>query len=222
VLALCAVADALAWGRDNLIAPALTGVFVGLALRWVAISGEVTEHDARAEELNTDLIRWVRDRERELVAQIAHALNLARHGVIEDVLPAPVPAGLEETTPTSIETTGAFVTSVEQLMHAALHEYRDQASGTVRSYRAMARSEGWTHHLLRRFRSQKQPSPLKLSAHSRALLDSWRVREAPFWDRPTMSVDEDPTRQPDAADIRPLEEDAGLAWDTAGRVQVGE
>lgn len=54
---LCTVGDALAWGADNLIAPILTGVFVGVALRWTAISGEVTEHDARAEELNTDLTR---------------------------------------------------------------------------------------------------------------------------------------------------------------------
>jgi hypothetical protein len=130
---LCTVGDALASGADNLIAPVLTGVFVGVALRWTAISGEVTEHDARTEELNADLIRWVRDRNRALEAEIWHAINLARQGIIEDVVAPPVPPELEGTTPGSQADSGGFLRRVERLMRTALHEYRDQASRTARS-----------------------------------------------------------------------------------------
>src|SRR5215210_7583178 len=37
----------------------MTGVAVGLALRTAAIPREISDHDARAEELNADLSRWV-------------------------------------------------------------------------------------------------------------------------------------------------------------------
>lgn len=211
-VAFSTVGDVLAWSGDKLLAPVLTGAFVGLALRAATIPGEVTGHDARVEELNTDLTRWVRDRDRDLEAQIMRASNLARQGEIEDVAQAPVPPELERTTPGSLEDSGAFVARVERLMRQALHEYRDQASGTVRAYGAMARSEGGFHRFLRRRRSDK-PSPLRLSAHGRETLGSWRERKV----RPTASVADDPTRQDDAADIQPLEEDAGLTWDAAAR-----
>jgi hypothetical protein len=219
---LCAIGDALAWAADNLLAPILTGVFVGVALRWAAISGEVTEHDARAEELNTDLTRWVRDRNRELVAQIFSALNLARQGIIEDVAPAPVPKELEGTRPGSQEDSGAFLRRIGRLMRDALHEYRDQASRSVRTYRAMARSEGWLHGQIRRRRLRRAPSPLRLSKHSRELLDTWRSRNAPVRGEPDVIVDDDPTRQDDAADIRPLEDPGGLTWDAARRADRSE
>jgi len=217
-----AVADVLAWGADNLIAPILTGVFVGVALRWAAIAGEVTEHAARAEELNTDLVRWVRDRSRRLDAEIWHALNLARQGIIEDVVASPLPPDLGGTAPGSQADSGAFLRRVERLMRAALHEYRDQASRTVRFYRAMARSEGWLHGRLRGRRSQKEPSALRLSEHSRELLGSWRTRAVPVNGDPTVTVNDDPTRQDDAADIRPLEDPAGVTWDAARQVGGGE
>lgn len=219
---VCAVADTLAWGADKLIAPILTGVFVGVALRGVAISGEVTDHDARVEELNTDLVRWIRDRGHELDAQIWRALNLARQGIIEDVALPPLLAALEGTAPGSQEDSGAFVLRVERLLRAALHEYRDQASRTVRAYRAMARSEGPFHRWLRRRRPQQIPSPLRLSEHSREIIGSWRVRKIPVHGEPIASVDEDPTRQDDAADMRPLEYGPGLTWDGARRVGSGE
>ena len=218
---LAALCDVLAWGADNLLAPILTGVAVGLALRWNAISREVTEHAARAEELNTDLIRWVGDRSRTLLAEIYQAINLARQGIIEDVVTPPVPKALEDTSPGSQEDTGAFLNRVERIMRAALHEYRDQASRSVREYRAMARSEGWVHKRLRRRRPQNEPSPLALSAHARKQLDTWRTLKVPIRDAPTVTVENDPTRQDDAADIRPLEDPAGLTWDAARRVPGG-
>jgi hypothetical protein len=90
--ALCIAADAFSWAGDKLLVPVLTGVAVGLALRGAAIPREVADHDAQAEEVNTDLIRWVRDRGRTLRAEIFHALNMARQGIIEDVAEPWVPA----------------------------------------------------------------------------------------------------------------------------------
>ena len=55
----------------------------------------MSRHDLRAEEIATDLWRWVRDRGRVLTAEIFRAINLARQGIIEDVAQAPPPPGLE-------------------------------------------------------------------------------------------------------------------------------
>jgi hypothetical protein len=95
-VSVCWIANVLSWSADNLVAPVLTGVFVGLALRTVAIAGEPRAHDARAEEMNSDLSRWVADRERQLTAEIFRAKNLAEQGIIEDVEQPPVPKELKK------------------------------------------------------------------------------------------------------------------------------
>jgi hypothetical protein len=163
----------------------------------------------------------VRDRSRGLDAEIWRALGLARQGVIEDVVVPPLPPELEGTKPGSQADTGAFLNRVEQLMRNALHEYRDQASRSVRLYRSLARSEGWFHRWLRGRRPNDGPSPLLLSQHSRELLGCWRSRTVPVFGEPTVSVQDDPTRQDDAAEIRPLETASGLTWDTARRTVDG-
>jgi hypothetical protein len=101
--------------------------------------------------------------------------------------PAEEPPELEGTAPGSQAESGALLNRVERLMGSALHEYRDQASRTVRSYRAMARSEGWFHRRLRGRRLQKEPSRLLLSEHSRELLSAWRTRTVPVWGEPTIT-----------------------------------
>jgi hypothetical protein len=174
------IPDALSWSADNLLAPGLTGLFVGLALRWAAIPGEVNTHDARAEELNSDLSRWVRDRESQLQAEIFRAKGLAAQGIIEDVTQAPVPKALEDTEPGSQVDSGAFIRRIARLMRQALQEYRDEASVKVRAYRSMARSEGPIHRLLRRRRSSNnEPSPSRLTETGRDALALWREREVP-------------------------------------------
>lgn len=214
---LQALADTGAWVANNLVAPIVTGVFVGLALRAVAIAGEVSRHDLRAEEIETDLTRWVNDRGRVLNAEIFHALNLARQGVIEDVAQAPPPPGVGGS-PGDQSNTGAFNNRVERIMRQVLHEYRDEASGKVSEYRSMARSEGWLHHRLRRLRHDDPPSALKLSRANRAVLGSWRERTIPTHGEPTITVEHDPTKAADAKVIRPLEVD-GLTWKSAATEQ---
>jgi hypothetical protein len=175
--------DVGTWSADNLVAPVVTGLFVGLALRWAAIAGEPSTHDAKADEMNSDLSRWVTDRERQLQAEIFGAKNLAEQGIIEDVVGAtPVPKKLEGAKPGSKVDSGAFIRRIERLMRQALHEYRDDASLKVRTYRSMARSEGWVHKLLRRGRrANREPSPFRLTDSARELLASWREREVPSY-----------------------------------------
>jgi hypothetical protein len=215
---LQALGDAGAWLASSLVAPIVTGVFVGLALRAVAIAGEVNIHDLRAEEidtdLNTDLTRWVRDRGRELTGEIIHAVNLARQGVIEDVAQLPPPPGIGGT-PGDQSNSGAFNIRAGRIMRQALHEYRDEASGKVREYRAMARSEGWLHRWLRRWRRDDHLAPSSFRpAIGKA--GSWRERTIPTHGEPTVRVRDDPTQSEETMDIRPLEED-GLTWEAAAK-----
>ena len=190
-------------------------------MRAAAIPGEINSHHARAEEMNTDLARWLPDREIVLVSQISEARNLAERGEFAGVTAPPRPPNLEGSQAGSQVDTGAFQEEIERLMRQALHEYRDRASGAVREYRAMARSEGGVHRLLRRCRSRDEPSPLLLTQHGRAVLASWRERQIPNYAQTTVSVVDDSTRQEDAAEIRPLEEDSGLTWAVAGAEAAG-
>jgi hypothetical protein len=210
------VADIGTWAADHLIAPILTGVFVGIALRWAVLPGEVANHDARAEEMNADLIRFVRDRTRQLDGEIIHAANLAMQGIIEDVAQAPVPRELEGTKPGSLVDSGAFLGRVGRLMLRALHEYRDEASRKVREYKGMARSEGWTHRAFRRATRRREPSALVLPDDGRKALDTWRTRDVRMADGGvrTAAPKEDPTKAADASDIAPLETEAGLTWES--------
>jgi hypothetical protein len=212
---LQAFGDTAAWVANNFVAPVITGAFVGLALRAAAIAGEVSSHDLRAEEIDTDLTRWIRDRGRALTGEIFHAINLARQGVIEDVARVPTPPGVGGT-PGDQSNSGAFNNRASRIMRQALHEYRDEASSKVREYRAMARSEGWLHRRLRRWRRVGTPCALKLSPGNRRVLESWRERTIPTYGEPTVTVEDDPTQSEDAKDIWPLEED-GLTWEVAAK-----
>lgn len=203
------------WMGNHLVAPVVTGVFVGLALRGTSIAGEVSKHDLRAEEIDTDLTRWVHDRGRQLNAEIFHAINRARQGVIEDVAQMPPPPGVGGG-PADISASGAFNSRVARIMRQVLHEYRDEASGKVSEYRAMARSEGWFHCRLRRWRHDDPPGPLILTKSNKEIVESWRERTIPTHGEPTITVEDDPTQAQDAAAIRPIEED-GLTWESAAR-----
>jgi hypothetical protein len=211
---LQALGDAGAWLGNHLVAPIVTGVFVGVALRAASIAGEVSRHDLRAEEIGTDLTRWVNDRGRALTGEIFHALNLARQGIIEDVAQMPPPPGMSGTAG-DMSSSGAFNARIARLMRGTLHEYRDEASSKVREYRAMARAESRLHRLLRRWRRDGPPGSLSLSPTNREVLNSWRERTIPTYGEPTITVDDDPTKAEDAKDIRPLEDEGGLTWQAA-------
>jgi hypothetical protein len=229
-------ADILTWSGDKLLVPVLTGVAVGFALRFGAIRADVTQHDARAAEISTDAMRWVRDRDRQLTAEIFRARNLAQQGIIEDVEQTPVPKELESLPPGDLGNSGAFVQRVERLMRQALHEYRDEMSAKMREYESMARSEGGLHGAVRAWRERdlglrpprlkrhgRPPQALALPGDALECLGAWRKRDIPVHGTPTAAVEDDPSRHPDAAvDIAPLETLEGLTWaDAARRSRLG-
>lgn len=149
-------------------------------------------------------------------AEIIRARALAEQGIIEGAIGPPVPPELKDTKPGSQVDSGAFVRVVCGLMRRALHEYRDEASLKVRTYCAMARSEGPLHRWLHRRRSpNKEPSALRLTESGRDILASWRSHEVPSFYKPTATVEDDPTRRADAAEVQALESDAGLTWPQA-------
>ncbi len=149
-------------------------------------------------------MRWVRDRDRQLTAEIFRARNLALHGIIEDVEQPPVPKDLEQLPPGDLGNSGALVRRVERLMRRAFHEYRDEMSAKVREYEGVARSEGRVHGAVRawrerdvglrppRVKSQRRPPPaLRLPEDALELLVKWRERAVPVHGTPTATVDDD-------------------------------
>lgn len=150
-----------------------------------------------------------------LDASIFNAISLARQGIIEDVAQMLPPPGMEGT-PGDMSSSGAFNLRIGRIMGQALHEYRDEASQKVREYKAMARSEGWLHRLVRLWRRSGVPGPLALSDYNLEVLESWRERQIPVFGEPTITVENDPTRVENAIDILPLES-GGLSWKDAGK-----
>lgn len=75
-----------------ILAALIGGPLAALAFRLGSIGREVADHDARAVELDEDLRRWVRDRDRQLVREIRLLVNQAPRGVLSR---EPVPLGTE-------------------------------------------------------------------------------------------------------------------------------
>jgi len=98
-------------------------------------------------------------------------------------------------------------------MGQALHEYRDEASGRVSEYRALARREGQLHKAWRKL-AERPAIRFWLREEERELLEEWRARPHPVQQGRMVGIseDDDPTIEPD---ISPLETDGGLLWEDA-------
>jgi hypothetical protein len=181
---------------DVFVAPIITGVAVGFALRGAAIFGEVGANSLRADEERIDFARWVRDRDRQFTAELRKVVNSA---------------GLQLYA-------GSTVNQFHNLMIGVLHEYRDRASSAARSYRSLAQSEGWLHRLIRAT-TRREPKPLELSPYGHLVLLGWRYMGSPVpgTEDPTVWPNEDPSRADHAEEIRPLEKLEGLTWQAARR-----
>jgi len=179
------------WVLDTFLAPVLTGVAVGLALRAVAIFGEVKSNSLRAEELRIDLVRWVSDRDHQLAAETRGLTNAAGPQLYA----------------------GSLHNQLYAQMRHALHEYRDQASSAVRTYRRLARSEGWLHRRLRRA-SHDVPGPLTIAKYGHLILVGWRHLESPVPGTDDIVIDpeDDPSLAAGAQEIWPLETEPGITW----------
>jgi hypothetical protein len=183
------------WPVDAFLAPFVTGVAVGLALRAAAAFQQIADHDLRAEALGIDLRRWIWDRDHQL------EVELRKIGISTPLY------------------SGSRRNSVFAAMRKVLHEYRDEASSAVRSYVLMARSEGIFHRIVRRWRKTIPPS-LHLSDYEQIMMLGWRERSVPGEpEAAPVKVDMDPTRMETAREIFVLEQPDGLTWREAAQVR---
>lgn len=170
-------ADALDYFGHYLAGPLLAaivgGPLIAITFRYFAIGREVADHDARSSELNEDLGRWVRDRNRQLDAELRTLVNqtgtgvVSRHVVPRDQLPPPGTG--------SQLYSGALDNEALAGMRQALHEYRDEATANVREFAALARSEKSWHERDRK-RAGFAPPTLGLRGQERLILNRWRKR----------------------------------------------
>lgn len=189
--------DALDYIGQHLLGPVLAAVIGGplaaLTFRYFGIGREVAENDARASELDEDLRRWVRDRDRQLDAQLRGIVNGAGNQLYA----------------------GSLRNNAIAAMRQVLHEYRDEATSKVREFSALARSEGrW--HARRRRRRGFEPRALGLRGQERIRLGRWRQRPylvGPGGEEPDLVVQDDPTAEEPS--IAPLETDSGMTWAAA-------
>lgn len=191
---MCEVLDYIG---QHLLGPILAAVIGGplaaLTFRYFGTGKEAAENDARASELNEDLRRWVRDRDRQLEVQLRGLVNGAGNQI----------------------DAGSLRNRAVAAMRQALHEYRDEATGKVREFSALARSESQWHQRHRERRGFGSPS-LGLSGQERLHLSRWRQRPYlvnPGGPEPDLVVEDDPTA--DEPSIAPLESETGLTWDEA-------
>jgi hypothetical protein len=207
--------DILDFVGQNLLGPILAaligGPLVAVAFRYIQIPREVGDHDARAVELDEDLRRWVRDRDRQLQRELRTLVNQAGSGVASRF---PVPRSEIPPGAGSQRDAGSMTNEAVAGMRAALHEYRDEASAKMREFAGLARSETDWHERYRKRHKRGAPS-LGLRESERAIVAGWRERPHPVESEGTISVDDDPTAGELA--IAPLETATGLTWATAAQ-----
>jgi hypothetical protein len=189
--------DVLDYIGQHLLGPILAAVVGGplaaVTFRYFGVGKEVAENDARASELDEDLRRWVRDRDRQLENDLRGLVNTAGNQLYA----------------------GSLRNQAVAAMRQALHEYRDEATSKVREFSALARSEGRWH---RRHRERRGfgSSALGLRGQERLNLNRWRQRPYlvnPGGPEPDLAVKDDPTVGEPT--IAPLETESGLTWPAA-------
>jgi hypothetical protein len=188
------VCDVLDYIGQHLLGPILAAVIGGplaaLTFRYFGVGKEAAENDARASELDEDLRRWVRDRNRQLDNELRGIVNGAGNQL----------------------DSGSLRNKAVAAMRQALHEYRDEATGKAREFSALARAEGRWHRSHRRRRGFGSPT-LGLRGQERLHLNRWRQRPYlvdPGGQEPDLIVGDDPTA--DEGSIAPLESEEGLTW----------
>jgi hypothetical protein len=165
---------------------------LGARRRVAEIRREIAEHDAQASHLQTDITRWTEDLARKTEQAMEGAKNeLAASGHLYS---------------------GAMRSQLEHVMEQAQEAWRNQASGSVRAFLALAREEDDAHD---RRRHGGAPN-LGLSDELRRAVASWQARPYPIPD-----TGEDPLHPRDLlgvdTEIAPLLDPSGLTWEAARR-----
>lgn len=129
------------------------GAVVGQGARARAAWSEVTLHDEQAADLNRQLVAWVDDRTRELVAELqAVAEEHNRRGTFNSSMHS---------------------ADLAEAKALALQQYRDQAWRAELDLAAVRASEGPWHRLWRRLRRKPAPT-LTADETVQPFLDRWR------------------------------------------------
>lgn len=186
--------EAIDYIGQHLLVPLLVAVVasavIAIARRYFGVGKEVADNNARASEINEDLWRWVKDRNRQLQNELRGLKNGAGNQLYA----------------------GSLENKAVAAMHQALHEYRDEATGKVREFSVLARSEGQWHQRHRERRGFRSPV-LGLRGQERLYLNRWR--QLPYFvdpggPEPDLVVRDDPTAEEPS--IAPLENEGGLTW----------
>ena len=136
-----------------LVAAVLSSLFTASLIRIGAVHREIASHDHQISELNEDLRRWIRDRDRQRKHELAEVINQnAAAGTLYG---------------------GSAITGLKVRAEIVRHEWRDEASRVLREFTRIVDAEGRLHELLRR-RSGDRPG-LKLPDDIRTLLFEWQA-----------------------------------------------
>jgi hypothetical protein len=159
--------DVAQYVLDNVVVPVAATVLTLLAGSRVstrrAAGGEIADHDRRAAEINEDLRRWIRDRDREAGVRMSEIAQQARsQGVTSE---------------------GMMRAAAGKVYRHVLHEFRDRATLAEREFEALLAAEERPHERHRRRRGLVAPA-LILPDDCRARLAEWRQRAE---DDPTRS-----------------------------------
>jgi hypothetical protein len=185
-------------------ASALTAVY----LKATGTRGEVARNNSLGADVNDDLRRWVRDRDR---------LREGREGQIKlQTFSSEMQEAFQVLGREIFETTPQL--GLADARRQALQEYRDQADRLRRMFRDRAQSEGVFHRLARR----GKPEPtLRLPPDCREILARWR-ESAPH---PSLeSAEAAPVDDLSSPELEPalaaIESDEGYTWKAARRGKI--
>ena len=130
---------------DHAGSPLLASLLTWAAVRATGWRGEVGADDRAVDDLNEDLRRWVRDRDRAL--GIEHKLITHRYNNPDSVPERreQVPERVRDLPAGSQHYTGAHLGAQAEAQRRALHEYRDEATRKLREFKAVVAREGWWH-----------------------------------------------------------------------------
>jgi hypothetical protein len=166
---LHALLDAGQYALTNLAVPvgaSLTTILMNARVtKWRAAAGEIADHDRRAAEINQDLRRWVRDRDRAADVRMKEIRQDANgKGVISS---------------------GAMTQAAGKVYRHGLHEYRDRATVEQREIDAILAAEGRAHER-RRQRGGRAAPVLALPDDCRSIVTGWRQRAEDDPSRPDL------------------------------------
>jgi hypothetical protein len=120
-----ALLDAAVWALDKVGVPVVVAAATAWFVAGRGAGAQVAANDRRAAELNEDLRRWVRDRDRDASVRMSEIAQQASAN--------------------GISGGGALRQAAGKVYRKALHEYRDQASEKQRDLEALLAAEARAH-----------------------------------------------------------------------------